>query len=62
MGETRETSIKEFHEENNIPVLGLYEGSWIKVENNKITLEGNRAKLFLKDRDPVVFENGIMSL
>jgi dipeptidase E len=39
-GETRETRIKEFHSQNNIPVVGLREGSWIRVSGNKITTEG----------------------
>lgn len=40
-GETRETRIKEFHTQSNIPVVGLREGSWIKVAERKITTEGN---------------------
>jgi dipeptidase E len=41
-GETRETRIKEFHTQNNIPVVGLREGNWIKVKGDKITVEGSR--------------------
>jgi dipeptidase E len=39
-GETRETRIKEFHTQNTIPVIGLREGSWIRVRGEKITTEG----------------------
>lgn len=39
-GETRETRIKEFHTQNTIPVVGLREGSWIRVKNDIITTEG----------------------
>ncbi|MFK8274169.1 dipeptidase PepE [Capnocytophaga cynodegmi] len=52
-GETRETRIKEFHKLNDIPVVGLREGSWICVENNKIILKGNlTARIFSKNQEP----------
>lgn len=56
MGETRETRIKEFHQFNDTPVLGLREGSWLKVDGGEITLKGNLpARLFLKDKTPKEF-------
>jgi len=47
MGETRETRIREFLEENSIPVLGIREGSWIRREGDSLRLGGaNGARLF----------------
>tara|TARA_B100000809_G_scaffold63282_1_gene59971 strand:+ start:15946 stop:16662 length:717 start_codon:yes stop_codon:yes gene_type:complete len=48
-GETREIRIKEFHIYNDVPVIGLREGSWLSVKDNKITLKGElTATLFEK--------------
>src|SRR6185503_10719100 len=53
MGETREQRIKEFHEENETPVVGLREGSWIQVEDGHATLGGSRgARIFRRGREP----------
>jgi len=53
-GETRETRIKEFHTYNETPVLGLREGSWLKVTGEEITLEGElKARLFEHNKLPI---------
>jgi dipeptidase E len=53
MGETRETRIKEFHAFNATPVLGLREGSWLEVNNEKIILKGNlSARVFIQNEMP----------
>lgn len=52
-GETRETRIKEFHVFNDIPVIGLREGSWLRVVGEEITLKGSlTARWFEKDKTP----------
>ncbi len=54
MGETRETRIREFHEENDTPVVGLREGAMLRVEGDSVTLLGRAgARLFRRGLDPV---------
>lgn len=58
-GETRETRIKEFHSINSQPVIGLREGSWIELKDNKVTLKGElQARVFEKDKLPFEIETG----
>ena len=50
MGETREQRLAEFHEMNEVPVLGLREGCMLRVEDDRATLLGvTRARLFQRD-------------
>lgn len=57
MGETRETRIKEFHAFNEIPVLGLREGSWLEVIGSEIMLKGElSARLFRQNETPIELE------
>lgn len=57
MGETREQRIKEFHEENLETVVGLKEGSWLRIKGNNILLNGE-AKIFMKGKNPREYESG----
>jgi len=45
MGETRSERIEEFLEENQCPVLALYEGSWLRVSGDEAAVTGP-ARLF----------------
>lgn len=59
MGETRETRIKEFHQFNTQPVVGLREGSWLKVNGQSIELKGTlTARIFEYDSEPYEVETG----
>ncbi|WP_175623461.1 dipeptidase PepE [Chryseobacterium schmidteae] len=52
-GETRETRIKEFLTQNDIKVVGLREGNWIRKIGDKITVEGNElTRIFEKGKEP----------
>lgn len=53
MGETREDRIREFLEENDVVVVGLREGGWLRVEDRQVALEGGRpARVFRRGAAP----------
>lgn len=53
MGETRDDRIREFHEENDEPVIGLREGSLLSVSGKEILLLGSEAaRVFQKREEP----------
>ena len=54
MGETRETRIREFHEENDLPVVGLREGAILRVEGESVQLKGIAgARVFRRGQEPI---------
>ncbi|WP_438962446.1 dipeptidase PepE [Nonlabens sp.] len=58
-GETREQRIKEFHVYNNIPVIGLREGSFIRIQGAQEILHGpHTARVFLQDQEPIEVKSG----
>lgn len=53
MGETRETRLREYLEENRNVVVGLREGSWLRRVGERLELGGERAaRIFRPDVDP----------
>ncbi|PQA94878.1 dipeptidase E [Chryseobacterium piscicola] len=58
-GETRETRIKEFLTQNEIKVVGLREGNWIRRIDNIITVEGSElTRIFEKGKEPYEIKSG----
>jgi dipeptidase E len=52
-GETRQQRLEEFLDENDVPVLGLREGSWLAVSGRHAVLSGaGTGRLFRRDAPP----------
>ena len=61
-GETRETRIFEFHQFNKQTVIGLREGSWLRVENSIMELKGKlTARIFKPNQEPIEVNPGILT-
>jgi len=59
MGETRETRIREFHAHNDVPVLGLREGCWLRIRGDSMVMDGTTdLRLFRKGKDPLEYSPG----
>ena len=53
MGETREDRIREFLEENDVAVVGLREGAWLRIEGKDGQVGGaSAARVFRRGRAP----------
>jgi dipeptidase E len=57
-GETRDERIKEFHEENATPVIGLWEGGVLRVTDDRVDLIGAAARVFRRGEAPVDYAAG----
>jgi dipeptidase E len=57
-GETRDDRLREFHEMNDTPVVGLWEAGLLRVEGAAVELLGTPARLFLKGQAPRDVEPG----
>ena len=59
MGETREVRLNQFLEDNETPVVGLREGSMIRIEGGVHVLKGrSNARIFRRGFDPVELKPG----
>lgn len=59
MGETQEERIMQFLEENQETVVGLREGSLLRVQDGAVTLKGpNTARIFRRGQKPVEATSG----
>jgi len=51
-GETRDDRIREYHEEQSRAVIGLREGSLLRVDDGDLTLIGDVARVFVRGEEP----------
>ncbi len=59
MGETQEERIRQYHEEQETPVVGLREGTMLRVEPGSVVLKGKPgARIFRRRFEPVEVADG----
>ena len=57
-GETRARRVREFQESNDTPVIGMYEGAFLRCHHGRYELLGNKAAVMRKGEEPVTHEPG----
>ena len=57
-GETRDERLREFHQLNATPVVGLWEAGLLRVEDGRVQLAGAAARVFRRGEAPVDLEPG----
>jgi dipeptidase E len=57
-GETRDDRLREYHEENFTPVIGLWEGGILDCDGRHIKLIGTPARIFKRGEIPVDVQAG----
>ena len=57
-GETRDDRIREFHEENTTPVVGLFEGGLLRCREHSVELTGSEARVFRPGVTPTTHQSG----
>jgi dipeptidase E len=58
-GETREQRLREFLEENDVPIVGLREGAWLRRHGSSLRLDGvSGARLFRRGEEPREYAPG----
>jgi dipeptidase E len=59
MGETREQRLREYLEENTLPVVAIREPAMLRLEDGVVTLKGKaRARIFERGQEPYEVEPG----
>jgi dipeptidase E len=59
MGDTREQRIEQFLEANDVPVVGLREGAWLRRQDQRLALGGIAgARLFQRNQAPQELDPG----
>ena len=59
MGETREQRLREYLEENTVPVVAIREAAMLHVKGGVVTLKGKaRARIFKRGEEPYSAEPG----